>query len=78
MDVKEIFIHLGTSGFSKPGTVHLLAAPADYAELAAFLSSHFDTLNYTHDELGFPDKVFRCPAGKMFVRDSNGKLVSND
>jgi hypothetical protein len=52
----------------------LLAAPADFKELEAFFSTHFDTQSFTKDEMGFPVAQFECPKGSMFVRDENGNL----
>lgn len=73
---KEIHIHLGASHYTLAGQIHLLAAPADYVELQEFFSKHFDTLNYTHDEMGFPETLYRCPKGFMFVRHKDGEIGS--
>lgn len=71
---KELHIHLGTNTHTKPGRIHLLAAFEDYKELQEFFSLHFDTLSYTHDEIGFPETLYKCPKGSMFIRDENGEI----
>lgn len=72
---KDLHIHLGHSAYVKPGDIQLLASPQDYKELEAFLSSHFNTVSFTHDDMGFPEQKFVCPKGSVFVRDENGELV---
>lgn len=71
---KELHIHLSADRHVPAGEIHLLAAYADYAELEEFFSCHFDTLAYTHDELGFPNQLYRCPKGSMFIRGANGEI----
>jgi hypothetical protein len=72
---KDLHIHLKADKYVRDGVIHLLASFSDYVQLQEFFSSHFNTFSYTHDEIGFPDQLFECPKGSMFVRDETGELV---
>jgi hypothetical protein len=71
----KLFIHLGAHHYTKPGYIHLLASFQDYEKLQIFFSKHFDTLSYTHDEIGFPVSLYECPKDSMFLRDEKGELL---
>jgi len=74
---KELYIHLGTSVYVKPGQIHLLASPQDFKELEVFFSSNFDTLSFTRDEFGLPEQLYVCPKGSMFVRSETGEVTGD-
>lgn len=75
--VEKVHIHLSADSYVRPGEIHLSAAYADFKEIEDFLSKHFITCSYTHDEIGFPVRYFECPRGSKFMRNKDGGLISD-